>query len=163
MGYKAIRLSMPAASRLSLAPTINSWAVQSKHLANITDNVFRTDLSRGGFYFTDSAVQSEGTVDPARQRNDARINLAQNIRTLSSRRSTLRNQSIKVLDVSILKNFALTESVKLQLRVEALNSFNRPHFSTPDLNPRNTTFGRVTNTTLVVLPREFQLGLKLLF
>ena len=33
----------------------------------------------------------------------------------------------------------------------------------PILNPRNSTFGRVTNTSIVVWPKEYQLGLKLIF
>ena len=67
-----------------------------------------------------------------------RPRISRNIRTLPSRSPNLRNQAINVLDFSVLKNFALTERAKLQFRVELL-------------------------TTLNVLPREFQLGLKLLF
>lgn len=65
--------------------------------------------------------------------------------------------------MSIIKKFAFTETVKLQLRIESLNAFNHWHFNNPDLNPRNATFGRVTNSSQVHLPREYQLGLKLIF
>jgi hypothetical protein len=131
--------------------------------SNVTDNVFKTNLSNLGFYFQDAAVQTNGALDYNRQRNDARINLASNIRTLPTRVSNLRGQPINLADLSMIKNFAITETVKLQLRIESLNAFNHWHFNNPDLNPRNATFGRVANSSQVHLPREYQIGLKLLF
>jgi hypothetical protein len=116
-----------------------------------------------GFYFQDATVQTNGALDYTKQRNDARINLANNIRTLPTRVGNLRGQPINLFDLSMIKNFAFTETVKLQLRIEALNAFNHWHFNAPDLNPRNTTFGRVNNSSQVHLPREYQLGLKLMF
>jgi hypothetical protein len=44
-----------------------------------------------------------------------------------------------------------------------INAFNTWIFQAPDLNPRNTTFGRVANTGQIALPREYQLGLRLVF
>jgi hypothetical protein len=75
----------------------------------------------------------------------------------------LRNQAQTLTDLSVIKNFAFTENVKLQLRVEMINVFNNWIFQAPDLNPRNTTFGRVANTAQIALPREYQLGLRLVF
>jgi hypothetical protein len=121
------------------------------------------NLSQSGFYFTDAAVQTNGVVDPVKQRADSRINLSQNIRTLPSEFSGLRNQPTNTVDLSILKNFAFGEKVKLQFRAEALNAANHTIFSGPDLNPLNATFGQVTSSSLNMLPREYQLGLKLLF
>ena len=131
--------------------------------SNITDNVFLTNIQTTGFYFQDAAVQTNGQLDYSKQRNDARINLSQNIRTLPSRVSNLRGQGITLLDLSLIKNFAFTERVKLQFRAEAINSLNKAHFLGPVLNPRDTNFGRVTNTDSPTLPREFQLGLRLTF
>ncbi|MFN0119462.1 MAG: TonB-dependent receptor domain-containing protein [Blastocatellia bacterium] len=131
--------------------------------SNITDNVFQTSLTGLGFYFQDATVQTSGALDYTKQRNDARINLANNIRTLPTRVSNLRNQPISLLDLSMIKNFAFTERVKLQLRIESLNAVNRWHYNPPDLNPRNATFGRVNNSSQVHLPREYQIGLKLMF
>ena len=131
--------------------------------SNITDNVFLMNLSQSGFYFTDAAVQTNGVIDPVKQRADSRINLSQNIRTLPSEFSGLRNQLTNTVDLSLLKNFAFGERVKLQFRVEALNAANHTIFSGPDLNPLNATFGQVTSSSLNMLPREYQLGLKLLF
>ncbi len=147
----------------ALRANIGSNTIGALGTSNVLDNVFGVDISRTGFYFTDAAVQTNGVVDPVKQRNDSRINLSQNIRTLPSRSSGLRNQPINTVDLSMLKNFALSEKAKIQFRAEALNAFNHAQFSPPDLNPRNTTFGRVTNTSIIVWPKEYQLGLKLIF
>ena len=70
---------------------------------------------------------------------------------------------ILLMDLSVIKNFEFTETVKMQFRAEALNAPNRAHFFGPNLNPRDSNFGRVTNTQSPTLPREFQLGLRLVF
>jgi hypothetical protein len=126
------------------------------------DNVFGVDLRNSGFYFTDAAVQTNGQLDLNKQRNDPRINLAQNIRTLPSRLSNLRTQRVNNLDFSLIKNLSFTERVKLQLRFEMLNTFNNPLFGAPDLNSRGASFGAVTGDQ-VNLPRELQAGIKLIF
>lgn len=142
---------------------VASKTVGAVGTSNVTDNVFKTNLSNLGFYFQDATVQTNGALDYTKQRNDTRINLANNIRTLPTRVSNLRGQPINLVDLSVIKNFAFTETVKLQLRIEALNAFNHWHFNAPDLNPRNATFGRVNNSSQVHLPREYQIGLKLMF
>lgn len=35
----------------------------------------------------------------------------------------------------------------MQLRVDVFNVFNRSQFSDPDMNPNNTTFGKITAQT----------------
>jgi len=142
---------------------VNSKTVGALGTSNQTDNVFQTDLSRTGFYFQDAAVQTNGVPDIVKQRNDPRIQLANNIRTLPTRVGNLRGDAQTLTDLSLIKNFAFTENVKLQLRVEMINAFNNWLFQAPDLNPRNATFGRVTNSNPFALPREYQIGLKLLF
>jgi hypothetical protein len=130
---------------------------------NINDNTFGVDIRSLGFYFQDDAVRTNGQLDFEKQRNDARINLSNNLRILPSRSGALRNQPIILTDFSLIKNFTITERSYLQFRAEAINAFNRTHINGPVLNPRDTNFGRVTNTNLVTLPREYQLGLRLVF
>ncbi len=125
--------------------------------ANVDGTVFDTS----GFYFTDAAVQTNGVVDPAKQRNDSRIALANNIRTLPSQFSGLRGDSLNLWDLSVSKNFSFTESIRLQLRGEFLNAFNTPFFNNPNVDPRNSNFGRVTSANN--LPRNVQIGLRLVF
>jgi hypothetical protein len=121
------------------------------------DEVFDTS----GFYFTDAAVQTNGVIDPAKQRNDPRIRLLSNVRTFPSRLSNFRSQPLNLWDISLIKNFLFTERTRLQLRGEFLNAFNHPQFSNPVLDPTSTNFGRITSQAN--LPRNIQLGIKLIF
>ncbi len=117
------------------------------------------DISR--FYFSDAAVQTNGVVDPVKQRADTRIQLANSIRVLPSRASAFRGQRLNLWDLSVSKNFAFTESIRLQLRGEFLNAFNKVIFDNPNLTPNNTNFGKVTGQAN--LPRDVQIGLKIIF
>lgn len=134
---------------------VNSSRIGAIGTSNVSDNVFGTNINDTGFY-----TLPNGTIVPF---NDSRLELAQNIRTLPSRSGNLRNQAINQFDFSVLKNFAFTENVRLQLRGEIINAFNKAQFFGPNLDPRTNTFGRVTNTDVNVLPRELQLGIKLIF
>ncbi len=146
-----------------LKPVIKSSTIGVLGSSNINDNVFLTNIQNTGFYFQDDAVRTNGQLDYSKQRNDPRINLSQNIRTLPSRVSNFRNQGITLLDLSMIKNFDFGERVKLQFRAEAINALNKAHFSGPVLSPRDSNFGRVTSTSSPTLPREFQLGLRLVY
>jgi hypothetical protein len=114
-----------------------------------------------GFYFTDASVRTNGALDPAKQRNDPRIRLAFNTRTLPSRLPGFRGQPLNLWDISFIKNFLFTETARLQLRGEFLNAFNHPQFNNPVLDPASSNFGRVTSQAN--LPRNIQLGIKLIF
>lgn len=146
-----------------LEPVIKSSTIGVLGATNITDNVFLTNIQGTGFYFNDAAVQTNGQLDYNKQRNDTRIQLADNLRYLPSRASNFRDMPILLMDLSVIKNFEFTETVKMQFRAEALNAPNRAHFFGPNLNPRDSNFGRVTNTDSPTLPREYQLGLRLVF
>ncbi len=117
------------------------------------------DISK--FYFSDATVQTNGVVDPAKQRADTRIQLASNIRTLPSRMAQFRGNRLNLWDLSVSKNFAFTESIRLQLRGEFLNAFNKVIFDNPNLTTNNTNFGKVTGQAN--LPRDVQIGLKIIF
>jgi hypothetical protein len=46
-------------------------------------------------------------------------------------------------DTTLSKSFALTESVRLQLRLEMFNALNRHSYAGPDLSMSNASFGNV--------------------
>lgn len=133
----------------------------SKLRTEINGKTVDRTFDTSGFYFHDAAVQTNGVDDPVKQRNDARINLASNLRTFPSRLPGFRGQGLDLLDLSVIKNFSFTETVKLQLRGEFINAFNHPQFNNPNLNPRDTNFGRITSQAN--LARDIQIGLKILF
>ena len=51
------------------------------------------------------------------------------------------------LDSSLFKEFAWTERYRLQLRLEAFNTLNTPHFANPDGNFNDGTFGQISGQT----------------
>jgi hypothetical protein len=134
-------------------PNLLSTSVSGKTI----DATFNTSP----FYFHDAAVQTNGLDDPAKQRLDQRIRLANNLRTLPSRFDDFRGQGLNLWDLSMIKNFAIGERVKFQLRGEFLNAFNHPEFNNPSLDPTSSNFGKITSQQN--LARNVQIGLKLIF
>jgi len=87
--------------------------------------------------------------------------LSQNYRTFPQMFNNLRSDAANNVDLSMLKNFRITEQVRAQFRFEAFNAFNRTQFAAPNLSPTSAAFGTITgqaNTS-----RQIQLGLKLKF
>jgi outer membrane receptor protein involved in Fe transport len=78
-------------------------------------------------------------------------------------RNTLIGPGFAQFDFGGYKNFTITERIRLQLRIESFNLFNRANFANPDSNFDNSAdlFGRITS--LSGRPREEQLGLKVIF
>jgi hypothetical protein len=130
--------------------------------ANITEATIDSGtFDTSGFYFHDAAVQTGGADDAAKQRNDQRIKLTDNLRALPTRLDDFRGQPLNLWDISFVKRVALTDRVRLQVNVELLNAFNRVQFANPSLDPTNSDFGKVTSQSN--LPRSIQLAAKLLF
>jgi hypothetical protein len=81
-------------------------------------------------------------------------------------RGVYRGPGLASVDVSFLKNAALSERVNLQIRAECFNLQNRANFGTPNAVVFSGTAisgsaGLITNTTTT--SRQLQLGLKLIF
>lgn len=74
----------------------------------------------------------------------------------------LRNPGLQNLDISIFKQFSLTERFKAVMRGEAFNAFNTPAFSGPDTSASSSTFGGNISSQ-VNSPRQIQVALKILF
>ena len=147
--------------------TLGNWVYfgdPSKLHTNISgatvDHVFDTS----GFYFTDAAVQTNGIVDPAKQRADKRIQLANNIRTLPFTEGGFRGQPLNYWEaINIIKKTAIKEKVDTELRFDFQNAFNHPQFNTPNTDPTSANFGKVTDQAGFSLPRNIEVGLKIKF
>ncbi len=114
------------------------------------------------FYFGDATVQTDGVIDPAKQRADARIRLGVgNARYLPTTLPHLRNMPYSNTNIGLSKNFQIKEGMRVQLRAEALNAFNYAYFISPGLDPTNAAFGFVSVQRN--LPRDIQLGAKFVF
>lgn len=84
-------------------------------------------------------------------------------------RNTLRGPGFFNVDLSLNKNWKLTEKTQLQFRGELYNIFNHPNLGVPAAQLYNAsgqalgTAGLITNTILLNSMRQIQFGLKLLF
>ena len=83
-------------------------------------------------------------------------------------RNILRGPGLGSCDFSVLRDFRMTESAKLQFRTEIFNIFNRANFDIPQNIVNASSFGQIFNTVQPVAglasggpgePRELQLGL----
>jgi len=79
----------------------------------------------------------------------------------NSGRSILRGPGFTNMDVGIMRNFKLRESIGLQFRFESFNLMNHPNLDLPNTSIGNPAAGTITN---VVNPeRQLQLAMKLYF
>jgi hypothetical protein len=113
-----------------------------------------------GFYFNDATVMTNGQIDPAKQRGDQRIRLANNVRTTPSRWNGLRGPRYTNWDMSFVKGFDMGR-VRAQFHIELYNAFNDVFYNNPNLDPTNSNFGKVSSQNN--LPRNIQIGTKIVF
>ena len=132
-------------------------SLKAKYSNNTDVPVF--DLS--GFYFHDAAVQTNGVDDPAKQRGDQRIRLANNIRYFPSRIDGIRSPFLNLWDISLVKQVPIGNRVHAQINIEFLNALNRTVFNDANTDPTNANFGKVTSQNN--LPRDIQIGAKIVF
>ena len=132
-------------------------SLKADYTGDKNDPVF--DIS--GFYFHDAAVQTNGVDDPAKQRNDQRIRLVNNMRYFPSRVPGIRWQGLNLWDISAVKQVRFSDRVRAQFHVELINAFNHPIFTNPNTDPTNVNFGKVT--VQANLPRDIQLAAKIIF
>lgn len=87
--------------------------------------------------------------------------LANNVRTFPERLAGVRAQDNVFLDLSLSKRTRVRESVSVMFYLEAFNAFNHAVFRAPNTSPTSSAFG--ASTQMQNIPREVQLGLKLIF
>jgi Carboxypeptidase regulatory-like domain len=127
---------------------------------NYTNNPDVPVFDTSGFYFTDAAVQTNGVIDPAKQRADTRKNLANNVRTLPSRWDGFRTPTYTNMDMSFVKGFDIGR-VRAQFHIEVYNAFNDVFYNNANLDPSSANFGKVSSQNN--LPRNIQIGSKIIF
>jgi Carboxypeptidase regulatory-like domain len=82
----------------------------------------------------------------------------------TSGRDILRGPGSSNMDLAVFKNISVTEQTKVQLRVQAYNLTNTPHFANPDsdLNHGPGVFGQI-NSIQPFSWRQVELGLRVTF
>jgi hypothetical protein len=87
--------------------------------------------------------------------------LSQNYRNFPNTFNNFRSDAANNVDLSMLKNFHITERMAMQFRFETFNTFNRCEFAAPNVSPTSSAFGTITAQANT--PRSIQMGLKLRF
>jgi hypothetical protein len=87
--------------------------------------------------------------------------LSSNIRYFPMRLSSARADGQAKWDVSMAKNFRISEKVEFRLRTQCFNILNHPNFAGPNLSTTSSAFGTITST--VGMPRTFQAAATLQF
>jgi outer membrane receptor protein involved in Fe transport len=80
----------------------------------------------------------------------------------TSGRDILRGPGFSNMDLGFFKNFVITETSRLEARVQAYNLTNTPHFQNPNANLSEGNFGVITQT-LPFSYRQVELGLRFTF
>ncbi|HEY1336110.1 MAG TPA: TonB-dependent receptor, partial [Bryobacteraceae bacterium] len=81
-------------------------------------------------------------------------------------RNTMRGPGVANLDLGLFRTFKIGPSYNLQVRAEAFNATNTPHFNNPNGNVNSSNFGKILSTqTAYALgrSREFRFGLRFSF
>jgi outer membrane receptor protein involved in Fe transport len=76
-------------------------------------------------------------------------------------RDSLRSDWNKNLDLSLFRQFPITEKFRMEFRFETFNLTNTPVWAIPVTSLESPNFGAVTHTANI--PRQLQFGLKLYF
>ncbi|HEX7362857.1 MAG TPA: carboxypeptidase regulatory-like domain-containing protein [Bryobacteraceae bacterium] len=75
-------------------------------------------------------------------------------------RNGVRGPGIETVDVSLFKNFAVTETTHMQFRAECFNCLNHANLGLPENDMQSPAFGQILQASP---PRLLQLALKFLF
>ena len=86
----------------------------------------------------------------------------------NTERNSLFGPHFRHVDLSVFKDFPVTERFKVEFRVESFNISNTPSFFIANTNSGNQelgnpSFGQITQTDPNYTPRQFQFALKILF
>jgi hypothetical protein len=86
----------------------------------------------------------------------------------NTQRNSLAGPHFRHVDLSLFKNFPVTERVNMQFRVESYNISNTPNFFIANNNSSNqqfgnSAFGTISATDPNYTPRQYQFALKLQF
>ncbi|MCL6545288.1 MAG: carboxypeptidase-like regulatory domain-containing protein [Bryobacteraceae bacterium] len=81
------------------------------------------------------------------ERSSTKLPAAYHVRVFPRYFNGLRADGLKQWNGNILREFRITERVRLQFRGDSMNLQNRSQMAAPDLSPTSTNFGRITAQT----------------
>ena len=121
--------------------------------------IFNGDLKNVLLPKGQRSVDQWFNVNAGFERNNA-LQLGSNLRTFPIRFNGIRGPIQARWDFGLIKNFSLTERVKLQFRAESFNVANYANLSNPSTGVTTGAFGTITGQDP---PRSWQGALKLTF
>ena len=129
------------------------------------NNPVNTSFSFGGNQRPDATGISPHLENPTIQRwfDTSAFTIARNYTfgNMGRVHPTLKTDRVENFDLSVFKNFRITERHSFQFRAEAFNLANHPVFGAPGTTVGAGNFGVVT--TQANSPRQLQMALKFLF
>jgi hypothetical protein len=130
--------------------------------ANTSIGTRRADFLGGNPYLPESQRFDPNSLGVVRWLDSAAFAIAPEARRGNSRRGQFRGPSLKVLDISLRKGFAVSGTVKLQIQADLFNILNQTNlrFGNQTLVLTGGGFGQL-NTAAP--PRNVQLGMRLTF
>jgi hypothetical protein len=138
-----------------LGGLLRGWAVDATLKARSATPfsvVYTTDLANGDvaeLTYPDYVRGVPLYVSDPRAAGGRRVNREAFLRSFSGRslgRNSLRGFDFSQVDVSLRRQLNLTERVRLHLRAEVFNLFNRPNFGNPVNDLRSSLFGQSVQT-----------------
>ncbi|MBI5281043.1 MAG: TonB-dependent receptor [Candidatus Solibacter usitatus] len=133
---------------------------QSGQPLEFGDAIFVGDIKNIALAKSQRTPERWFNVDAGFNRNSAQQR-SHNVRTFPLRFAHVRSDAQRRWDLSVQKDFPITEAVKMAFRAEAINAPNSPIFGAPNTTPTSSSFGRVSS--LAWSGRQWQFSLKLRF
>ena len=118
----------------------------------------RADYKGGDPYAADLINSSTGAVQWL---DKSAFASAPEGRRGNSERGQFRGPAYSVLDVSLRKQFSISEDVKLQVQADFFNVLNHVNWGNPNTDLSSASFGLITGIT--GQPRNIQLGARVIF
>ncbi|HEY9285050.1 MAG TPA: carboxypeptidase regulatory-like domain-containing protein [Pyrinomonadaceae bacterium] len=130
-------INLPTNAYLIKDPTLGGESSFDRFFNNCVRRTDGTTFQAVRVAGTTNTVIQNGCADPAWQLRDTSNTLA----ATPLRLANLREPWAPIFDMSLNKNFRITESVRFQLRLETFNTFNTPLFGSPNTNITGNSFG----------------------
>ena len=111
--------------------------------------------------YTGAPVFGPGTRTADRWFNTAAFTTPAAFTFGNAGRNTVYGPGRQTLDLALQREFAMTETIKLQVRAEAFNALNHSNLGTPNRFVNTPQFGTITEAATP--GREIQLGVRLSF
>ncbi|HEU4511351.1 MAG TPA: carboxypeptidase regulatory-like domain-containing protein [Pyrinomonadaceae bacterium] len=166
--------NLPAIGKAGFAHTVtNGWRISAIYQAQsgfpFTISVFG-DTANAGTLLGENPIRANYTgqpvFGPGTRTTDMWFNTAAFTTPAAFTfgnvgRNTVYGPGRQTLDLALQREFAMTETIKLQVRAEAFNALNHSNYGTPNRFVNTPQFGTITEAATP--GREIQLGVRLSF